>query len=140
MSLVRWNPFREFDNFFAPSSRLLNFPETKNFNAEWKPLVDVTEDANEYLIKAELPEVKKEDIKVSTADGFLTISGERKFEKEDKKLHTMERFYGSFERSFNLPQNVSEDNINAEFKDGLLMLHLKKTEAPQNQQKHIDID
>ncbi|WP_196137557.1 Hsp20/alpha crystallin family protein [Aliikangiella sp. G2MR2-5] len=140
MSLVRWNPFREFDDFFTPKSRMLNFSHDNGFETNWKPLVDVTEDANEYLIKAELPEVKKENIKVATANGYLTISGDRKFEKEDKKLHTMERFYGSFERSFNLPDDVREDDIKAEFKDGLLILHLRKTETPTSQQRHIAID
>lgn len=139
MSLVRWNPFKEFDNYFAPSTHLFNHPEMKQLESNWKPLVDVTEDANEYLIKAELPEVKKEDIKVATANGYLTISGERKLETEDKKLHTMERFYGSFERSFNLPSDVSEDNIHAEFKDGLLKVHLDKVETPQSKQNHIQV-
>ena len=115
-------------------------PELKGLESSWKPLVDVTEDANEYLIKAELPEVKKDDIKVTMDNGYLTISGERKFEKEDKKLHTMERFYGSFERSFNLPAEVKEEDINAEFKDGLLMLHMRKTEVPHSQQKQIEIE
>jgi len=139
MSLVRWNPFKEFDSFFSPTSQFLNHPGIKDVEASWKPLVDVTEDASEFLIKAELPEVKKEDIHVTSNNGYLTISGERKFEKEDKKLHTMERFYGSFERSFNLPDNVREEDIEAEFNDGLLTLHLKKTEIPHTEQKRIDI-
>ncbi|TQV76709.1 Hsp20/alpha crystallin family protein [Aliikangiella marina] len=139
MSLVRWNPLRDFDSFFTPTNRFFSTPEMKNVETSWKPLVDVTEDASEYLIKAELPEVKKEDIHVTSNNGYLTISGERKFEKEDKKLHTMERFYGSFERSFNLPDDVREEDINAEFKDGLLTLHLRKTEVPQASQTRIDI-
>ena len=139
MSLVRWNPLSEFENFFSPSNRFYSSPEMKQVESSWKPLVDVTEDASEFLIKAELPEVNKEDIHVTSNNGYLTISGERKFEKEDKKLHTMERFYGSFERSFNLPENVREEDIAAEFKDGLLTLHLRKTEAPQSDQKRIDI-
>jgi len=139
MNLIRWNPFREFDDFFAPSSRLFNTSFDKQLESSWRPLVDVTEDANEFLIKAEIPEVKKEDINVSVNNGYLTITGKRNFEKEDKKLHTMERFYGSFERSFNLPENVKQEEINAEFKDGLLMLHLRKSEVPHHQQKRITI-
>ena len=127
--------FRSLYPFFEHTS-----PQLKQLEKNWKPLVDVTEDTKEYLIKAELPEVKKEDIKVTTQNGYLTISGERNFEKEDKKLHTMERFYGSFERSFNLPDDVNENDINAEFKDGLLLLHLYKTESKKTEQKHISVD
>ena len=139
MNLIKWNPFREFDSFFSPTSRFLTMPEMRNPNTEWRPLVDVTEDASEYLIKAELPEVKKNDIRITANNGYLTISGERKFEKEDKKMHTLERFYGNFERSFNLPDNVKDDEIDAEFKDGMLMVHLKKNEIPQKDQKRIEI-
>ncbi|MET1254379.1 Hsp20/alpha crystallin family protein [Aliikangiella maris] len=139
MSLVRWNPFREFDSFFSPSTRLMSNFQDSAIESSWKPLVDVTEDASEYLIKVELPEVKKEDIKVAINNNYLTLSGERKFEKEDKKLHTIERFYGHFERTFNLPENVCEADIHAEFKDGLLQLHLKKSELPKNSQRHINI-
>ncbi len=140
MSIVRWNPFRELDNYFHPEASLLANSDFNKQTKNWKPLVDVTEDSGEYLIKAELPEVKKEDIKVVTANGFLTLSGERRFEKEDKKLHTMERFYGSFERSFNLPDDIDENNIKADFKDGLLTLHLIKTETSPSQKKHIPVD
>ena len=126
MSLIRWNPFKELDHYFDPSTSRLSDQKMKQLDSTWRPLVDVTEDASEYLIKVELPEVKKEDIEVTTSDGYLSISGERNFEKEDKKLHTMERFYGNFERSFNLPDNVTDDGISAEFEDGLLTVHLKK--------------
>jgi HSP20 family protein len=140
MSLIRWSPFKEFDQYFDPSRSLLSEQKMKQLGSTWQPLVDVTEDANEYLIKAELPEVKKEDIKVVTSDGYLSISGERNFEKEDKKLHTMERFYGSFQRSFNLPENVAEEDISADFKDGLLTLHLTKTEKVKPSQNTIAIE
>jgi HSP20 family protein len=139
MSLVRWNPFKEFDQYLSPTSLLFNQHGMKQLQSNWQPLVDVTEDASEYLIKAELPEIRKEDIKVTTVNGCLTITGERKFEKEDKKLHTMERFYGSFERSFNLPDDVNENDIHAEFKDGLLSLHLQKNEKPQSESTQIQI-
>ncbi|WP_444994476.1 Hsp20/alpha crystallin family protein [Aliikangiella sp. IMCC44359] len=140
MSLVRWNPFKEFDSIFSPTSQFINRSHEHQLESHWKPLVDVTEDANEYLIKAELPEVKKEDIKVSINNGYLTLSGERNFEKEDKKLHTTERFYGSFERSFSLPENVKEEDIKAEYDNGLLLLHLQKTEAPQTTKRQIEIN
>lgn len=96
---------------------------------DWSPLVDVTEDDKEYLIKAELPEVKKEDVKVRIEDGMVRISGERKFEKEEKgkKYHRVERAYGSFERSFAIPESCKAEDLTAEYKDGLLTLHIPKS-------------
>jgi HSP20 family protein len=95
---------------------------------EWTPLVDVTEDDKEFLIKAELPEVKKEDVKVTVENGALHITGERKFEKEEKtkKYHRIERSYGSFERSFVLPEGAKGEAVTADFKDGVLKVHLPK--------------
>ena len=96
---------------------------------EWAPLVDISEDDKEYLIKAELPEVKKEDVKVTAEEGTLTIMGERKFEKEEKgrKYHRVERAYGSFGRTFSLPDDASPGKVSAEFKDGVLKVHLPTT-------------
>jgi HSP20 family protein len=98
--------------------------------AEWVPLVDIVEDEKEYLIKAELPEVKKEDVKVTVEDDVLTITGERKYEKEEKgkKYHRVERAYGSFERSFTLPEDADGSKVSAEFKDGILKVRLPKSE------------
>src|SRR5947208_13820267 len=87
---------------------------------EWTPLADITEDDKEYLIKAELPEMKKEDVKVTVENGVLTISGERKFEQEEKKrkFHRVERGYGTFVRSFTLPDDADSNKVKAEFKNG----------------------
>jgi len=106
---------------------------------EWTPLVDIAEDDKEYLIKAELPEVKKEDVKVTVEDSTLTISGERKFEKEEKgrKYHRLERAYGAFVRTFTLPEGTAADKVAAEFKDGLLKVRLPKGESAKP--KSIDI-
>jgi HSP20 family protein len=97
----------------------------------WCPLVDVEESDKEYTIKAELPEVKKEDVKVSVEDGSLRISGERKMEKEERghRFHRLERSYGTFERSFSLPEGTLKNEVSAEFKDGLLRVHLPKGES-----------
>src|SRR5881628_3749693 len=113
-AITRWDPFRELDELQNRLSTLFGrAPIRKNGAkdealavAEWAPVVDIVEDDNEYLIKAELPEVKKEDVKVTVQDDVLTISGERMFEKEekDRKYHRMERAYGSFVRSFTLPR------------------------------------
>lgn len=98
--------------------------------AEWSPLVDITEDEKEYLVKAELPELKKEEIKISVHDDVLSVSGERKYEQEEqgKKYHRVERAYGSFMRSFTLPENADGSKVTAEYKDGVLHIHLPKLE------------
>lgn len=98
--------------------------------AEWSPLVDISEDDKEYLIKAEIPDMKKEDVKISVQDDILSISGERKYEKEEKgkKYHRVERAYGSFMRSFAVPENADGSKVNAEYKEGVLTVHLPKSE------------
>jgi len=103
--------------------------------------VDISEDDKEYLIKVELPEVKKEDVKVTAEEGTLTIMGERKFEKEEKgkKYHRVERSYGSFGRSFSFPDDASPEKVSAEFKDGMLTVHLAKTEKAKPQQIEVKV-
>jgi HSP20 family protein len=149
MNLTKWSPFARWDPFKEMeelSNRLAPWlgreprpsggqNETMSVT-EWIPLVDITEDDKEYLIKAELPDVKKEDVKVTVENGRLSISGERKFEQEvkDRKFHRMERSYGSFLRSFALPHAVNAEKVVAEFKDGLLHVHVPKEEKarPKN--------
>jgi HSP20 family protein len=98
--------------------------------ADWAPAVDIIEDDKAYVIKAELPEVKKEDVKVTVQEGVLTIQGERKQEKEEKgkKFHRIERTYGTFVRTFTVPDDADETNVMAEFKDGVLLVSLPKSE------------
>lgn len=137
MTLVRWDPFRELEDmserlnrvFTRPSSRTSGGKEQMTV-ADWVPTVDISETDGEYLIKAELPEVKKEDVKVTVEDGVLTLQGVRHQEKEEKgkRYHRVERSYGSFVRSFTLPESVDESGVKAEYKDGVLHLHLPKTE------------
>ena len=107
--------------------------------AQWSPLVDITEDEKEYLIKAELPDMKKEDVRLTVENGVLAISGERKFEKEEKgrKYHRIERAYGSFVRSFSLSEDADGSNVTANFKDGLLQVHLPK--SVKAKQKTVEI-
>ena len=135
--ITRYNPFKELEEMEHRLSALFGrAPLAKNSGkeamtvAEWAPLVDITEDDKEYLIKAEVPEVKKEDVKVSVQDDVLSISGERKSEKEEtgKKYHRVERAYGSFYRSFTLPEDADGSKVAAEFKDGMLKVHLPKSE------------
>lgn len=98
--------------------------------AQWAPLVDITEDDREYLIKAELPEVRKEDVKVTVEHGTLNLSGERKLEKAEngRHYHRIERSYGSFVRSFVLPDDADAQKVAAEFKDGVLRVRVQKLE------------
>jgi HSP20 family protein len=106
---------------------------------EWAPLVDISEDDKEYRITVELPEVKREDVKVTAEAGTLTIMGERKFEKEekDRKYHRIERAYGSFGRSFSFPEDANPTKVSAEFKEGVLTVHLVKDEKAKPQ--HIEV-
>ncbi|MDH5347205.1 MAG: Hsp20/alpha crystallin family protein [Nitrospira sp.] len=137
MALVRWDPFRELEEVSDRLNRMFARPATRSSNgketmivADWTPSVDISETESEYQIKAEIPDVKKEDVKVTLEDGVLTIQGERKYEKEEKgkKYHRIERSYGSFVRTFSLPDVIDDDKVKAEFKDGVLNLHLPKSE------------
>jgi HSP20 family protein len=125
-TLTRWEPLKELEDLQNRLSSLLGRTPVRRTDAkeeitlaEWAPLADISEDDKEYIVKAELPEVKKEDVKVTLEKGVLTISGERKFEKEEKnkKYHRVERAYGSFVRSFMLPEDADAENVKAEFKD-----------------------
>lgn len=137
MTLVRWDPFRELEDMSERLNRIFARPATnRNGNealtvADWTPKVDISETETEYQIKAELPEVKKEDVKVTVENGVLTLQGERRQEKEEKgkRFHRIERSYGSFIRSFALPESVDHTAVKAVFADGVLTLHLPKTEA-----------
>jgi len=148
-ALKRWNQLKDLETFQHGLDRLLGrssvrWPEGQEklmAVAEWSPLVDISEDDKEYLIKAELPEVKKEDVKVTAEEGTLTIMGERKFEKEEKsrKYHRVERAYGSFGRSFSLPDDASPAKVSAEFKDGVLTVRLAKDEKAKPQQIEVKV-
>lgn len=135
-AIMRWDPFRELEDMsdrlnrmFARPALRTNGKETLTV-ADWVPTVDISENEGEYVIKAELPEVKKDDVKVTLEDGVLTIQGQRRQEKEEKttKYHRIERSYGTFVRSFSLPDQVNESGVKAEFKDGMLNLHIPKSE------------
>jgi HSP20 family protein len=109
--------------------------------SEWSPLVDVIEDEKEYLITAELPGVPKDEVKVTVESGVLNITGERRFEKDDKgsRHHRVERFYGNFLRSFTLPDDADAKKVNAEFKDGVLKVHIAKSEAARPKQIEVKV-
>ena len=147
MNMIRWEPFRDMDDFFrqfagpgfARWPRLTGKAEAM---PDWSPAADISETEKEYLVKAELPGVKREDVKVTLEDGMLCIEGERKYEKEDKdeKAHRVERFYGTFSRSFSLPENVDPKGIRAETKDGVLNVHVPKFKAEKPKPVQIKVE
>jgi len=145
-NLVSTDPFRQFLELQRDLNRLFEGGYTKAPQEEaalnaWMPAVDIYEDADSFLIKVELPEVSKEDVKVSLDDNKLSLSGERKVEHEDKRdgYHRVERSYGQFYRSFTLPPNVNTEAINAQFKDGVLRLTLPKKEEAKPKQIDVKI-
>jgi HSP20 family protein len=150
-TLTTWNPLREmeeFQNRFTTFfSGLPTFPFRFPKNGEgfkmpdWSPLVDIIEDDREYLFKADLPEMRKEDVKVTIENGVLYISGERKTEKEEKKrkFHRLERFFGTFERTFTVPEDADTTKIVAEFHDGVLQVHLPKRPMPKPQAIEVKV-
>jgi HSP20 family protein len=122
---------RDMEKLFG-RQLLLSGPDEEETMAavQWAPAVDVSEDDKEYLVKAELPELKKEDVKINVENHTLTISGERRAEKEEKgkRYHRIERSFGSFQRRFAIPEGIDSSKVAAEFKDGLLLVHLPKDE------------
>ena len=146
MTLVRWDPWREIEDLFGRYNIAMNRPLIGGHGAiaagEWAPRVDIAETEQEFVIKAEIPEVNKEDITVTVDNGVLSIRGEKKREKEGegKKYHRIERCFGSFSRSFTLPGNVDETKIKASFKDGTLNLHIPKIEEAKPKVIKIKVD
>ncbi len=133
MALIKREPLREFEELFDRYSKAMGWTVSRGQElintGDWVPRVDISETNEEFMIKVEIPEVNKEDVKVVVDNGILTIQGERKKEKEEKgkKFHRVERYYGSFVRGFTLPDNIDATKIKASFKDGMLNLHLPKT-------------
>jgi HSP20 family protein len=135
-TITHWNPFREME---ALQSRVLRaLHPTSNTSAadarnvtDWTPVVDISEDDTEYLIHAELPDVPRENVTINVENGQLTFSGKRTFEEEskDRKYHRVERAYGSFTRTFSLPDDTDVERIHAEYKEGMLNIHLPKSES-----------
>ena len=148
-----WNPFKDMEDLHGSFNALINSAlghapmrkegdrEENLTGAEWAPLVDIVEDDKEYVINAELPGVKREDLKVTVDHGVLTITGERHLEKEEKnkRYHRVERAYGSFTRSFTVPEDADGAKVNADFKDGLLRVHLAKSEKAKPQTVEVRV-
>jgi HSP20 family protein len=151
--LARWEPLRgywnwkDIDEIEKRLSTILRQPTRTDGDqeamtvAEWAPLVDISEDEKEYLVKAELPEVKKEDVKLTVRNNVLYISGERKSEHQaqGKKYHRVERAYGRFVRSFILPEDADTTKVAAEYSDGILAVHVPKFEKAKPQSIDVKV-
>jgi HSP20 family protein len=153
MAIVRWNPSRELLNVEREFNKLFNNfnsrfglfdreDDSEYDNAVWMPLTDISEDKDNFVLKLDLPGVSKNDLKISYSDGQLSISGERKQEKEtkDSKYHRVERAYGKYYRSFTLPSKIQEDKIDAEFKDGQLTITVPKAEEVKPKEISIKVN
>ena len=148
MAIVRWRPFRDlvsiqdemnglFDDFFGHRPARVEWTE-----GVWSPSVDVSEDKDNVVIKAEMPGMNKVDVKISVQDNVLTLKGEKKQEKEEKdaNYHRIERSYGSFCRSLMLPTSVETDKIKANYRDGVLNITLPKTEEVKPKEIPINVE
>jgi HSP20 family protein len=141
MNITRWEPFREIEDVFRQYSPLFARSLRRTDEGNWTPVADISETDKEYVIKAELPEVKKEDVKITLDNGTITISGERRHEKEHKDENEIrvESFYGTFSRSFRLPDNVDAASIRAEQKDGVVRVRIPKAKAATSKPISIEV-
>lgn len=137
MSHLRWTSFRDIEDVLNRYNRVFGLQNQVQARADWLPTVDILENETQYLIQAELPAVPKEQVKVSVNERVLNISGERRSESANGngeaafKQRRSERSFGSFSRSFTLPEDADEAAIRAEYKDGVLSLHIPKAAKPQ---------
>lgn len=136
MNITHYTPFRDFETFLGNWSSpfdmdVFSGPEGRR----WMPSVDIAETEKEFLVKVEVPEISKKDLEVEISNGMLTVKGERRRETKDEKHHRTERFYGKFERSFTLPENVREEDVVAEQEDGMLYIHLRKSDIDKAPRK-----
>ena len=147
MNLTRWDPFRELEEMSTRLNRLVDQPTARaragdGFTmSDWTPALDVEETDEEYLIKADLPAVNKDDVHVGIENGTLAVSGERQQEKEEKgkRFHRVERAYGRFERRLTLPADVDPTKVAAEFKNGVLQVHLPKSPAARPRSVEVKV-
>lgn len=144
MNLIRWNPFSELDGVLDRYSRdLLHSREGRSDSAAiWRPAASIVENQNEYVVSADLPAVKREDVSVTVENSVLSIKGERRLEKtaDDETEHRRETYYGLFERRFSLPDDVDADAISAESRDGVLTVRIPKLKPSQPEVRQISVN
>jgi HSP20 family protein len=144
MNLSLWDPIREMESLLERYNRTEGkrtaSDDSRAIEAgDWTPTVDIMENEGSFIIKAELPGVDKDDVKVHVDNGTLTIKGEKKIEKKDEKRHRVECVYGSFVRSFTLPQDVDIEKIAAGYKNGILSLTIPKLEKAKPKQIEVHV-
>jgi len=135
MSMIKYRPYRNMLSFDDAVRDIFNLGNYES-DTVWSPKVDIIDNDDSYEFKAELPGLKKKDINISIEDGVLKISGDKKTEKEenDKNYHLRESYYGKFERSFRLPEDVEFEDVKAEFKNGVLDIRIPKSEKAKPKQ------
>jgi len=131
MTLARWSPWRELEEMQRGLSRILDDASFGIETGSWAPAVDIRETDDALVVQAELPGIDKKDVRVEVKDGVLSISGERKYEKDVKEenVHRIERSYGRFTRSFALSPNIDTEHVDATMKNGVLEIRLPKVES-----------
>ncbi len=147
MQIARWEPFRGLVTTQDRFNRVFNDAFTRAFGDEepgsraWMPLVDIHETDDSLVLKADLPGINPDDVEVRVEDNTLYLKGERRFEKEVKEenLHRLERSYGTFSRSFVLPNSVDSDKVQAAYKDGILTLTMPKREEAKPKTIKINV-
>ena len=149
MAIVRWRPMRDMMNVQDEMNRLFDrffgkelFDDDEQLSQmNWFPVVDIKENKDEFTVSAELPGMKKEDVHITFSDGKLVIEGERKKEQEEKEAnyHRVERSYGKFSRTFQLPSGIQANKIAADFKDGILKVKLPKSEEVKPKEIEVKV-
>ena len=146
MAIVRYNPFRDLRTIHEQMNRLLDLAWNRETGEElkegiWRPPVDIYEDANTITIKAELPDVEQKDVEVKIEDNTLILRGERKLDQSIKKenYHRLERYYGSFQRTFALPLTIDQEKVKASCDKGVLTIILPKMEETRPKQINVEI-
>ncbi len=147
---MTWNQLKDmeeatqnrFNRFLGGFPNRIGSGQTHSLTvADWSPEVDISQDDQEYLLKADLPEMKKEDVKVTVEDGILCVSGERKSVRKDekRKFHRIERSFGNFRRSFTLPEDTDSTKVTADFRDGVLKVHLPTTAIARSKATQVKV-
>jgi len=146
MAIVKYNPFRDLRAMQEQMNRLLDMAWNREIGEElregiWQPPVDIYEDENSVVIKAELPGVDQKEIDIRIEDNTLTLRGERKHSQEVKKenYHRVERFYGTFQRSFSLPHTINQEQVKATCEHGVLTITLPKREEKKPKQINVEV-